>query len=525
LATHEKRPLKQQQPEQVDNSIIADKNKFLNTLFKDLSGLIEVAEKKNEIMKKKYFNNVKELQEYNPPQDKEVYFGVFTRNFKSGKERAVNKTQAIWLDFDDISEPYGLELMLQQHELPLPSIIVDSGHGLHAYWVLDEPAGREVKPVIKKLINITGADSSAKNLNRLMRLPGTMNVKYEPVRCKVFEITNKRFNLADLADLLQVKAEAKPQPTITAESLKIDYQGIVEKVEKPCIKNIMQGVEVGERNWLLGRLVKYLQLELSLSKKDARKVVRVWNQMNEEAQNEQELLASFNDYWHTSYNLLGCYITDKEGDPLPDKQQILDKYCDRKNCKLAGKMEFIEGQENIEMNNRLINKIKGISTNSFIIYSILFMNKSGLTASKGAKIMGVSKRTFKRNIKELIKLGYAKKKKGIPQRGIADLYYLTKQGTFSMGRTMISYAAIRTMLAELRTGNLKPIEVKIYLLLRYYEYKSKTNEVYPSTTTLAEKLGSSRQKVSKHVNRLEQRDYIEIDREKKRSNLYKFKIR
>ena len=63
------------------------------------------------------------------------------------------------------------------------------------------------------------------------------------------------------------------------------------------------------------------------------------------------------------------------------------------------------------------------------------------------------------------------------------------------------------------------------MLLRYFEYKSKSGEVYPATTTLAEKLGSGRSRISKCINKLEERDFIKIDREKRPTNTYYFKIR
>ena len=153
------------------------------------------------------------------------------------------------------------------------------------------------------------------------------------------------------------------------------------------------------------------------------------------------------------------------------------------------------------------------------------MNDEGLTAERGSKILGITKKTFKKHVNKLIKMKYAKVKKGIRQRGTSDVYYLTRQGTFKLGRSKISYAAIRLLNSELKQGLIKAADFKVYMLLRYYEYKSRTGEVYPATTTLAEKLGIDRSRVSKRIKRLEQRDFIEIDRDKRQSNTYIFKIR
>ncbi|MFW6027013.1 MAG: hypothetical protein ACOCRX_11820, partial [Candidatus Woesearchaeota archaeon] len=90
--------------EKIKNNLLSSRVEFLNKLFKDLSGFIEIAELKNGKMTKKYYDSIDKLEEYDPPKDKDVFFGVFTRRFKSGKIEAVNKTKAIWLDFDDIEE-------------------------------------------------------------------------------------------------------------------------------------------------------------------------------------------------------------------------------------------------------------------------------------------------------------------------------------------------------------------------------------------------------------------------------------
>jgi predicted ArsR family transcriptional regulator len=153
------------------------------------------------------------------------------------------------------------------------------------------------------------------------------------------------------------------------------------------------------------------------------------------------------------------------------------------------------------------------------------MHEEGLTTKRASGIIGINYRTFKNHTEQLIKLGFARVRKGIRQRGTSDLYYLTKQGTFKLGRTSISYAAVKSLYLELQNGLIKPADVKVYMLLRYFEYKSKEGEVYPSTTTLADKLGSERSTVSRSIKRLEKRDFIEIDREKRRSNTYHFLVR
>ena len=132
---------------------------------------------------------------------------------------------------------------------------------------------------------------------------------------------------------------------------------------------------------------------------------------------------------------------------------------------MSNKIEFKQKETVIEYNNRLLNEIKSVSAYNLIIYGMLSMNDGGLTAERGSEILGITKKTFKKHVKKLVKMKYAKVKKGIRQRGTSDVYYLTRQGTFTLGRTKISYGAIKSLNGDLRPGLIKPADVKVYMLL------------------------------------------------------------
>ena len=511
-------------------SILTDDSKgrkeFNKELFSNLDGLIEVREiSKDGRINQNFFESVADLNQYKLPQDKNVYVGMFSRDKERGQQQDTKQTQALWLDFDNVDDLGEVDYILDMKGLPLYSMAVKSGHGFHIYWLLDKPAGREIAPILRELARRTGADSQAAEIARVMRLPGTMNVKDEPVECKLVNYRGNRYKLQNISDILGVEPQADRQPKQADKAIGIDYEGIISEVDRPCIKSMLEGVEAGQRNWILGRLVKYFKNVKAYSQSKTRKIIKAWNYRNNPAQDEGELMSSFNYYWHENYNLLGCKVLDKDGLVKQHKQQILNSHCNKDDCYLNADITFSEDQFVIEYNNRLMNNIKKINSNSLIIYGVLAANIEGLTADRAAEIIGITKKTFKTRVKELINLGYVNVKKGIVQRGIPNIYYLSRQGTFGLGRTIVSYAAIRFLLAELNLGEINPIHIKLYMLLRYYEYRSRTNEVYPATTTLAEKLGTSRSRISKTLKRLEQRDIIEIDREKYRSNLYKIKIR
>ncbi|MFN2363172.1 MAG: helix-turn-helix domain-containing protein [Halarsenatibacteraceae bacterium] len=509
------------------NFIIPDRSIYINTLFGDLSGLIEIREIKEGSAKSLYFNNTDELiDEYDPPQDKNIYIGMMTRDKKRGQKQDTKQTQALWLDFDDVDDLMEIDYILDMKGLPTYSMAVDSGHGFHVYWLLDEPVGREVAPILRELARRTGADSKAAEIARIMRLPGTMNVKNEPVKCELVNHTDKKYKFEQIADILEIKPEADKEPKQADKAIGIDYEGIISEVDRPCIKSMLAGVEIGQRNWIQGRLIKYFKIKKGKSKKDTRKIIKAWNYRNESPLKEEELMASFNIYWKNNYNLLGCTIIDKDGKPIHDLQQILNKHCNKSDCVIKGEFRVVEGDSYVEYNNRLIKQIKELKLQPLMIYGVLAVNEQGLTVERAAEILGTSERTFKRNIEKLINLGFVKVKKGIKRRSIPDLYYLVRQGTFGTGRTIISYAAMRLFLSEIKnsTSIIKAAHFKLYMLLLHYKWSSPTGEVYPSTITLSEKLGCSRQYISKLVNELEEVDFMTVDRGKKSSNYYNLKI-
>lgn len=75
-----------------------------------------------------------------------------------------------------------------------PTLVVASGNGLHAYWRLDTPidltmAYAEAKAALAVFARaFVVADVAVSEPARILRLPGTLNYKYEPARDVVLEM-------------------------------------------------------------------------------------------------------------------------------------------------------------------------------------------------------------------------------------------------------------------------------------------------------------------------------------------------
>lgn len=122
-----------------------------------------------------------------------VFFGVNPRQDFSGRAVDIENIVCLWVDVDG-KEEGGKEAAYSRVRAfnPEPSILIDSGHGYHCYWLLKRPLlaitdGQrlEIRQILSGLIKALGGDRARTDLSSCLRLPGTMNIKpgLEPVRC------------------------------------------------------------------------------------------------------------------------------------------------------------------------------------------------------------------------------------------------------------------------------------------------------------------------------------------------------
>jgi hypothetical protein len=136
------------------------------------------------------------------------------------------------VDFDKISAtPQEAETKLSQLLL-LPSYLVASGNGLHAYWLLREAAAvtprviAQAEHLLRLLASHIGGDRAVCEIARLMRLPGSHNSKRnEWHEVRIIAERGCRYDLGELADwlndvrplILPRQAAANGNPFLAAE--------------------------------------------------------------------------------------------------------------------------------------------------------------------------------------------------------------------------------------------------------------------------------------------------------------------
>lgn len=170
-----------------------------------------------------------------------MFFGVCTRSTGShtGRRADLAECPALWADIDTAKLGLNKDRVLSAlRPLPFPpSVIIDSGGGLHAYWLLNEaidvtagtPDGEDTETAItsalKQLAGICAGDLNVCDLARVMRLPGTLNTKREvmtanggtPAICRVLEATWARHEFDDLVEWLDWQRPVVERPAANTE--------------------------------------------------------------------------------------------------------------------------------------------------------------------------------------------------------------------------------------------------------------------------------------------------------------------
>jgi len=97
-----------------------------------------------------------------------------------------------------------------------PSIVVHTGGGFQAYWILSEPFGLEngnfgqVEAIMKGIGAVIGGDTGTQDVSRIFRIPGTFNVKTDvPRPVEIVECHPDR--IYDLADFAHYAGQGQDQ--------------------------------------------------------------------------------------------------------------------------------------------------------------------------------------------------------------------------------------------------------------------------------------------------------------------------
>lgn len=164
--------------------------------------------------------------------------GVFFQPNEGGRgSKAITKVNALWLDLDDAPIAPVLASVKSQ-DTPAPNAIVQSSPGkFHVYWLVSECEKQVFKRAQKVLAARFGGDPKVCNLDRVMRVPGSVNYKTLEgfqTKCKVLhKNTVPYYMLVDIAEITQSVGDI-------AKSLD-DYDGLIEDDKGYDVDQITSG--------------------------------------------------------------------------------------------------------------------------------------------------------------------------------------------------------------------------------------------------------------------------------------------
>jgi putative DNA primase/helicase len=161
-----------------------------------------------------------------------------------GTERQSLGSSVLYLDYDSYKNQIDGLRALEAYKLP-PSLVVNSGNGLHAYWLLDRMySDQEALKARNKQLALDfggkeeGGDSCF-DLARVLRVPESYNVKHvDPLECSIVAYDAKRVYKLDQFEAAQLSDE-RAIDVWDSEPLSGDFIESLREKDAKLVKRIL----------------------------------------------------------------------------------------------------------------------------------------------------------------------------------------------------------------------------------------------------------------------------------------------
>lgn len=187
--------------------------KYIEHLYSnDLEGYVQVIKLNNGQALEIINTNIKGVVDVVERQqgEQDTYITPNSFYIPQRNNENIRHFRALYIDLD--IKGYGKEetiymahIKAQNGEIPKPSMIIDSGRGVHLYWRIEHaPKGasytwQELEDYLYKQLKDLGADIQATDCARVMRLPDTINSK-NLKQCQVIEKNDIRYSMYALRE-------------------------------------------------------------------------------------------------------------------------------------------------------------------------------------------------------------------------------------------------------------------------------------------------------------------------------------
>ncbi|MBY0451204.1 MAG: hypothetical protein K2X01_11330 [Cyanobacteria bacterium] len=181
------------------------------------------------------------------PEKLNIFFGVAPRSERGGTKESIRFVSCLWADLDGKRFASKADALKSLEGFSLsPSLVIDSGNGYHAYWLLAEPTSEleKVEAVNAGIAQVLGGDKTH-DVSRILRVPGTCNWKdpsnAKPVR--IIQSRSHRYTLADFEGYVIQVIKPNPLPSVCLEETKpVDWDELEEDLDERFIRLIRHGI-------------------------------------------------------------------------------------------------------------------------------------------------------------------------------------------------------------------------------------------------------------------------------------------
>lgn len=189
----------------------------------DLEGYIQVMQLRNNQALKIFNTDIKGVVDIVQEQQGQEDTFITPNSFYIPERSNANirHFRALYIDLDLKNHGkqeafYEIYLKAAKGDIPKPSMIVDSGRGLHCYWRIEHApkqavyTWQELQDYLYSQLKPLGADLRATDAARVLRLPSTINSKNNAI-CEVLEVNDFKYSMYELRKkYLNFKKKDKP---------------------------------------------------------------------------------------------------------------------------------------------------------------------------------------------------------------------------------------------------------------------------------------------------------------------------
>jgi DNA-binding CsgD family transcriptional regulator len=177
----------------------------------DLEGYLQLAHISNKGIQSSYITGTAAPKAFQEVKGKQDYYTTPNSYFIPKRaSRNIRHFRALYIDLDltaysKTEAIYEVALLSGQGIIPEPTMIIDSGRGLHLYWRIHHApkqaawTWQELQDRLCRELRYLGADTTSTTSAKLLRLPGTVNSRNDAL-CRPLVVTDKQYSMYELRD-------------------------------------------------------------------------------------------------------------------------------------------------------------------------------------------------------------------------------------------------------------------------------------------------------------------------------------